>query len=210
MATAIQLRRDTYANWIAADPIIGVGEPTWDTTNDSMRVGDGIQNWSTLIAIANTGGVPSLTDIAALTVTAVPDDAYIVFTDPLDSFDKRLTRDQFTSDIILSKYLESIFDMGSILVAETATPNIDTNGVNHTMTIAGDCTIAVPVVTLPAGKMVSGMIEVIAGSSYNITWGSSYDWGSDGLPTITGTALFGYSRISGNVKTRIWVKDGFS
>ena len=58
--------------------------------------------------------------------------------------------------------------------------------------------------------MVSGLIEVVGASAYNVSWGSSYDWGSDGIPTVSGVALFGYSRIAGNVKTRIWVKDGFS
>lgn len=44
----IQLRRDTAANWAAANPVLALGEPGWDTTNSQLRVGNGTSAWSTL------------------------------------------------------------------------------------------------------------------------------------------------------------------
>ena len=44
----IQLRRDTAANWFTTNPILKVGEPGVDTTNDKIKIGDGITAWNSL------------------------------------------------------------------------------------------------------------------------------------------------------------------
>jgi hypothetical protein len=41
MSTLIKLRRDTAANWASADPVLQLGEPGYDTTNNELRIGDG-------------------------------------------------------------------------------------------------------------------------------------------------------------------------
>lgn len=45
MATRIQLRRDTAANWADANPTLAVGEAGFDVTNNQLRIGDGERNW---------------------------------------------------------------------------------------------------------------------------------------------------------------------
>ena len=61
----IQLRRDTAANWSAANPVLAAGEMGWDTTNGGYKVGNGATAWNSL-AYGVTGstwrdgaGVPS-------------------------------------------------------------------------------------------------------------------------------------------------------
>lgn len=48
MADKIQFRRDTSANWAAANPVLGTGEPGFDTTLKMFKVGDGSTAWSSL------------------------------------------------------------------------------------------------------------------------------------------------------------------
>lgn len=56
MATQIQMRRDTAANWSSANPILATGEIGFDTTNNEIRIGDGASNWAGLSAIGTGGG----------------------------------------------------------------------------------------------------------------------------------------------------------
>jgi len=63
----IQLRRDTYANWSASNPVVPDGQATYDKTNKELRVGDGSSSWLSLPAIgagggSDHGGLSGLTD----------------------------------------------------------------------------------------------------------------------------------------------------
>ena len=44
----LQIRRDTTAHWLAADPVIHDGEPVLDTTLNLMKIGDGVKKFSEL------------------------------------------------------------------------------------------------------------------------------------------------------------------
>lgn len=48
MTTRIKLRRDTAANWEANNPILALGEPGLDTTNNQVKYGDGETTWNLL------------------------------------------------------------------------------------------------------------------------------------------------------------------
>ena len=48
MATQIKLRRDTAANWLLEDPVLGQGEPGFETTTGKLKIGDGTSLWSAL------------------------------------------------------------------------------------------------------------------------------------------------------------------
>lgn len=50
----ITMRRDTAANWTAANPILFAGEIGVETDTLKVKVGDGIRNWGTLPYIDNT------------------------------------------------------------------------------------------------------------------------------------------------------------
>lgn len=55
MAERIQLRRDTAANWEAANPVLAQGEPGYDLDNDILKVGDGETPWLDLDDIQAPG-----------------------------------------------------------------------------------------------------------------------------------------------------------
>ena len=48
MATRIQLRRDTAANWTSANPILSSGEFGYETDGIKYKIGDGVTTWSGL------------------------------------------------------------------------------------------------------------------------------------------------------------------
>jgi hypothetical protein len=57
MTTRIKLRRDTAANWNTRNPVLAFGEPGYDTTNNKIKVGDGVTAWQDLDYLTdNTGG----------------------------------------------------------------------------------------------------------------------------------------------------------
>jgi len=61
MATIIKQRRDTAANWLLENPVIPDGQLCLDTTNNIIRVGDGVTNYANIPTIAkhSTGPIAS-------------------------------------------------------------------------------------------------------------------------------------------------------
>lgn len=50
----LQLRRDTAANWTAANPVLANGEPGLETDTGKVKYGNGTQNWAALPYATNT------------------------------------------------------------------------------------------------------------------------------------------------------------
>ena len=48
MATIIQLRRDTAANWTANNPVLADGEPGLEKDTGKEKIGDGVTAWNSL------------------------------------------------------------------------------------------------------------------------------------------------------------------
>lgn len=44
----IQVRRDTAADWLAADPVLAEGEQGLETDTQRIKYGDGVTAWSSL------------------------------------------------------------------------------------------------------------------------------------------------------------------
>lgn len=49
MATAIQARRDTAANWTSSNPTLAAGEMGWESDTNKFKFGDGVTAWTTLV-----------------------------------------------------------------------------------------------------------------------------------------------------------------
>ena len=54
--TVIQIRRDTEANWLLADPTLAAGEIGFDSTNNKIKIGNGTTAWSVLPYASGAGG----------------------------------------------------------------------------------------------------------------------------------------------------------
>jgi len=68
VANIIQIRRDTAANWLSADPTLAQGELGIELDTLKFKVGDGLTLWSELGYIIDTGDylVVTSSDGAAL------------------------------------------------------------------------------------------------------------------------------------------------
>lgn len=91
MATLIQIRRDSQANWVLNDPVLASGEIAFSSDQDKLKIGDGTSLWSALTyinalpseitaeinaAISNVvGGAPELLDTLNELAAAINDDA---------------------------------------------------------------------------------------------------------------------------------------
>lgn len=88
--THINQRRDTAANWTAADPVLQLGEVGWETDTRKAKIGDGSTAWTALDYIVEEGvvsvngetGVVTLdkADIGLANVDNTPDSAKPVST----------------------------------------------------------------------------------------------------------------------------------
>ena len=48
MAVKFQLRRDTAAYWTAANTVLDLGEPGFETDTRKLKIGDGVTGWNSL------------------------------------------------------------------------------------------------------------------------------------------------------------------
>jgi hypothetical protein len=70
MAQKIQLRRDTAANWTAANPILAQGEVGYEIDTSKDKVGDGVTAWNSrpYTGIATAGWTQTGTGAVSRTV----------------------------------------------------------------------------------------------------------------------------------------------
>ncbi len=59
--TQIKLRRDLYRNWIYYDPVLGSGEPAYETDTGKLKVGDGSSVYSKLAYLTGDASVDTYT-----------------------------------------------------------------------------------------------------------------------------------------------------
>tara|TARA_R110000803_G_scaffold84892_2_gene151140 strand:- start:14 stop:325 length:312 start_codon:yes stop_codon:yes gene_type:complete len=73
MATQIQTRRDTSANWASVNPILLEGEMGYETDTLKLKVGDGTSLYTALTyTISQTNTALSGTSIQRVAATATP------------------------------------------------------------------------------------------------------------------------------------------
>lgn len=51
----ILIRRDTAANWVAKNPVLGDGEQGYEKDTGQMKIGDGIHSWNSLSYFSGGG-----------------------------------------------------------------------------------------------------------------------------------------------------------
>ena len=68
MATQIKLRRDTAANWNVENPVLALGEPGFDTTNNKLKIGNGVDDWNTLNYLTD-----ATVDLSSVAQNIIPD-----------------------------------------------------------------------------------------------------------------------------------------
>lgn len=64
MATRMQQRRGTAAQWTAANPILAAGEIGFETDTNKFKMGNGTSTWSALQYFANAAELAAIVDNA--------------------------------------------------------------------------------------------------------------------------------------------------
>jgi hypothetical protein len=57
MSTRFAIRRDTTANWAAANPVLAAGEPAYDTQQRTLKIGDGSTHYNSLPVFADSSNL---------------------------------------------------------------------------------------------------------------------------------------------------------
>jgi hypothetical protein len=65
MASQIQLRRDTAANWTSSDAVLAQGEQGLETDTGKLKYGDGSTAWTSLDYFADSFEVSQISDLTA-------------------------------------------------------------------------------------------------------------------------------------------------
>lgn len=74
MATRMQQRRGTSAQWTSANPVLASGEIGFETDTNKLKIGDGVNTWANLsYFIDETNLTASLGDYVEISSVGVPD-----------------------------------------------------------------------------------------------------------------------------------------
>jgi hypothetical protein len=143
MATRMQQRRGTAAQWIStnagAGPVLNAGEMGWESDTNKFKIGDGVNNWSSLDYFADINSTVNPAFGTSIVFEGATADSYettLQVTDP--TADRTITLPNVTGTVITTGNLSDITDIGvftSTIVMEGSTADA------HELTLsAGDPT----------------------------------------------------------------------
>lgn len=201
MATQIKLRRDTAANWLLEDPILGAGEPGFELVTGKLKIGDGTSLWSALdyIVAEPDGSI----DLGAVDKNLLPatDNAY-----DLGSPAKRWRHvyaadgSVYIGDIKLSNsagtlLVQQVTNAGEITEAPVASPGVVTTDriINGAHSFSINASGALQLDGAPYIGSGTGLPENTLGYLYNdgtgtLTWASGAGGGSGNTDRLTNGA----------------------
>ena len=82
MATRMQQRRGTAAQWTAANPILASGEIGYETDTNKFKIGDGVTVWGSLVYYASADDLAGIIDGAPELLNTLNELAAAIGDDP--------------------------------------------------------------------------------------------------------------------------------
>ena len=82
MATRMQQRRGTAAQWTAANPVLAAGEIGFETDTNKFKIGDGVNAWNTLVHYASAADLAAIVDGAPALLNTLNELAASIGDDP--------------------------------------------------------------------------------------------------------------------------------
>jgi hypothetical protein len=70
MSVQILFRRGTAADWTTANPILGSGEPGFETDTGLLKIGDGSSDWNSLSYVSGSSSVSILEDLTNVSINS--------------------------------------------------------------------------------------------------------------------------------------------
>jgi hypothetical protein len=127
MATRMQQRRGTAAQWTSANPVLNAGEIGWESDTNKFKIGDGTNHWANIdyFIDANSTVNPSFgSSIVFEGATANDFETTLQVTDP--TADRTITLPDVTGTVITTGNLSDITNIGvftSTITMEGSTAN---------------------------------------------------------------------------------------
>ena len=176
MAVRIQLRRDTAANWIAANPVLSLGEVGIETDTLKSKVGNGSATWTSLSYLGSQSpdfsGTPTApTASAGTNTTQIATTAFTI----ANRGDRYLT--SATDSVAIGTGSKTFNVQTGLSYITTQDITVVHNVSNH---MHGSVTSYDPI----TGVLVVNVVEVTGSGTYNL-WSINVG----GLTTSAGTLL---------------------
>jgi hypothetical protein len=139
MATRMQQRRGTAAQWTSANPVLNAGEMGWESDTNKFKIGDGTNHWADIDYFADVNSTVNPAFGTSIVFEGATADSYettLQVTDP--TADRTITLPNVDGTVITTGNLSDITNIGvftSTITMEGSTAN------DHELTIsAGDPT----------------------------------------------------------------------
>jgi hypothetical protein len=181
MASIIQIRRDTAANWTSANPILAQGELGLETDTLKVKAGDGSTAWTSASYLIDTGGYAAYSDATAN------------FTGNLQKSGSPVVTAAYTGDVDITGEL-IVDSYNETYAAVTSSSNATTvdceagNAFSHTLTENTTFTFSNPPASGTAFSFSLELIQDASASGFTVTWPAAVDWPAATAPTLTATA----------------------
>jgi len=202
MASIIQIRRDTAANWTSANPTLAQGELGLETDTLKVKAGDGSTAWTSASYLIDTGGYAAYSDATANFTGTLQNNGSNVVVDSdigstVQAFDADTTKNDvsntFTADQTITAELlvDSYNEKYSAVTSSSNATTVDCesgNAFSHTLTENTTFTFSNPPASGTAFSFSLELIQDASASGFTVTWPTSVDWPSATAPTLTATA----------------------
>jgi hypothetical protein len=182
MATRMQQRRGTAAQWTSSNPVLNAGEMGWESDTNKFKIGDGTNHWADLDYFIDANSTVSPSFGTSITFEGATADSYettLQVTDP--TADRTITLPNVTGTVITTGNLSDITDIGvftSTIVMEGSTADA------HELTLSAGDPTADRTITFPDA---TGTVALTSNLSSYAPLNS---------PTFTGTVSLPNNTIS--------------
>jgi len=132
MATRMQQRRGTAAQWTSANPILNAGEMGWESDTNKFKIGDGTNHWADLDYFIDQSSTvnPSFgSSIVFEGATANAFETTLAVTDP--TADRTITLPDSTGTVVVADTSGNVTVSGNLTVQGTTT-SVDSTTINVT------------------------------------------------------------------------------
>lgn len=197
MASIIQLRRDTAANWTSANPTLAQGELGLETDTLKIKAGDGSTTWTSLGYLIDTGGYVTLTGTQTLTnktinaVSLQEANKNVVTEADIGTAPNEVPINQYLGSLAYQNKESVIIDRLKLNESITekkvviAASNIDLALGNYfTKTITENITFSLNNIST-TNSVSTFILELVNGGAYQVNWFANVRWPGGTAPTLT-------------------------
>lgn len=122
MATRMQQRRGTAAQWTSANPILNAGEMGWESDTNKFKIGDGTNHWADLDYFIDQSSTVNPAFGSSITFEGATANAYettLTVTDP--TADRTITLPDSTGTVVLADGSGNVTISGNLTVSGSTT-----------------------------------------------------------------------------------------